>query len=85
MFSYVQLAKAYQLLVSLFRGSITWGNQLFAFDVPYTTPILMDDVDCSGDESSLFNCTYTSDHNCQHYEDIGVICGMYPNLFHAFR
>ena len=38
-------------------------------------PILMDDVSCTGSESSLINCTYdryTGD--CGHHEDAGVRC-----------
>ena len=36
----------------------------------------MDNVDCVGDESSLFNCSFTTDHNCDHFEDAGVTCGL---------
>ena len=36
----------------------------------------MDNVDCVGDESSLFNCSFTADHNCNHFEDAGVTCGL---------
>ncbi|XP_072051705.1 scavenger receptor cysteine-rich domain-containing protein DMBT1-like [Amphiura filiformis] len=33
-------------------------------------PILMDNVECHGDENSLFDCPHSSAHNCQHYEDV---------------
>eukprot|EP00798_Chlamydomonas_sp_ICE-L_P012965 gene12965-5370_t len=36
--------------------------------------ILMDDLSCSGTESSLALCYYSSDHSCGHSEDVGVIC-----------
>ena len=38
--------------------------------------IWMDDVACSGSESSLTTCGQPSFgvHNCGHYEDAGVIC-----------
>lgn len=36
--------------------------------------ILMDDVDCSGTESKLIDCSYTGNHNCRHYEDVGIHC-----------
>ena len=34
----------------------------------------MDDVQCTGDEDALINCTYNSEHNCVHAEDAGVQC-----------
>ena len=35
----------------------------------------MDEVDCSGTESNLSQCNYTSSrHDCSHSEDAGVIC-----------
>ena len=37
-------------------------------------PIYLDDVQCIGNESSLLNCSYTSQHNCVHGEDVGVEC-----------
>ena len=37
-------------------------------------PIVMDNVDCTGNEQSLIDCTHTTDHNCHHFEDAGVVC-----------
>ena len=30
---------------------------------------------CAGNEYTLFDCNYTSAHNCHHYEDASVRCG----------
>ena len=35
----------------------------------------MDNVRCTGNEGLLVNCTYLSNHNCDHSEDAGVTCG----------
>ena len=38
----------------------------------------MDDVNCDGGEASLENCAQYgwNRHNCRHYEDAGVRCGL---------
>ena len=48
--------------------------QASAFYGEGTGPIYLDDVQCIGNESSLLSCTYTSQHNCVHGEDVGVQC-----------
>ena len=39
-------------------------------------PILLDDLQCNGDERSLLECSHrgVGVHNCDHSEDVGVIC-----------
>ena len=36
--------------------------------------ISLDDVECSGGEHSLLDCTYASTSNCGHEKDVGVRC-----------
>jgi len=41
-----------------------------------TGPILLDSVECNGDESSIDQCSHAGweTHDCSHYEDASVIC-----------
>jgi hypothetical protein len=39
-----------------------------------TGPILLDDLGCFGNESSLLDCSAVTQHNCAHSEDAGVRC-----------
>ena len=44
-------------------------------DVPVDGPIWLDDVKCSGSESSIFDCSHIQHNgNCGHREDFYVQC-----------
>ncbi len=46
------------------------------FEGGKSVPILLDDIKCTGEEATLFECSRTNvgRHNCQHNEDAGVVC-----------
>uniref|UniRef100_A0A672RTV0 Soluble scavenger receptor cysteine-rich domain-containing protein SSC5D n=1 Tax=Sinocyclocheilus grahami TaxID=75366 RepID=A0A672RTV0_SINGR len=63
------------------------GNAIEAKSAAYfgqgSGPIWMDDVNCTGTESSLMNCRTGGwgTHNCHHSHDSGVICNCEPKIF----
>ena len=53
-------------------GAVAYGSAYFGVG---SGPIVLDNVGCTGNESSLFDCVYSPTHNCVHFEDAGVSCG----------
>lgn len=43
-------------------------------DDPKVTPIVLDDVVCTGTEKSISDCSLSLTHNCLHSEDVVVTC-----------
>ena len=50
---------------------------------PGEAGILLDDVECIGNETSLEDCRHPGfyEHNCDHYEDAAVVCWPRGNSF----
>ena len=47
-----------------------------AYFGPGTGTILLDEVNCTANQSNIFNCHHAGfeNHDCSHIEDAGVIC-----------
>ncbi len=47
-----------------------------------TGPILLDNVQCTGTETRLFDCPHNGEasHNCAHSEDAGAVCSGGENV-----
>ena len=64
-------------MLYLYIGEIIF--HLYNFDVSLPlpiVPILLDDVMCTGNETSVLQCSHNgfNNHNCYHSEDIILAC-----------
>ena len=62
--------------------SVAFSNAYFGEG---TGSIWLDDVSCSGTESTLVSCSHNGlgSNDCDHYEDAGVYCEGSLIMFHA--
>lgn len=56
------------IAASWFRSQINFPA------VDSSVPILMDNVQCTGTESHIFDCQHLQVDNCIHWEDVAVVC-----------
>ena len=68
------LSKNYHIMLSLAATAFT--NARFGQG---SGPIVLDDLRCTGNETDLFDCPGTFNHNCNHGEDAGVSCATVTN------
>ena len=72
-FTFGQSAVYMLFVCAFFSGAMAVKGGVYD---PGTEPILMDQVNCIGNESSLVECEYlgVGEVDCYHHEDAGVNC-----------
>lgn len=65
----------FKFISMIFRTAKSYSNAHFGQG---NGNIIMDDVQCGGNESSIFSCPFNGwfNHNCHATEDSGVSCGL---------
>ena len=68
-----KLSTAWLVELSLLISAVSFAYQMFGGG---SGPIILDNVQCTGRESSLSECPHSGvfNHDCQHVEDAGVNC-----------
>ena len=62
----------YKYIINIiFVGSIAYS---FAYFGQGSGPIVMDNLDCTGNEAAITDCPYSPISDCSHFEDAGVVC-----------
>ena len=45
------------------------------YEIAGEGPIWIDNLNCSGEEGNINECSFLMTHNCDHTQDAGVLCG----------